>query len=195
MDFTGGEPSTQVARLCERCQVLSFDDSDPRFNITGEVDVRPYLVVDLDYLLHDSLPNLPILHESAKAGCDFCRLLRDSILSEDSAADDALRRFLMEMQGCDVELTLQYGRMPPQNCHSKGLPAPRMMVLTALLNAEYNIEEENEENDRSCTYISFLVEGCEGSRALDVFTLPRPVLTLTSSLNRSRPSRAMASAA
>jgi hypothetical protein len=107
MNLTAGGLAIQAAKLCKYCNVLSFDDSHPGFK--GIKDgTQSYLLVDLDYEVHDSLPDLPVLHESAKGGCDFCHLLRDTILSEDSAADDTLRQFLVEKQQCDVELYREY---------------------------------------------------------------------------------------
>lgn len=76
-------PST----LCERCQVLEFDDSALGFQ-SGTESTGYFLQADkidntgrhsLDYGLLDSLPNLPILSESARRGCSFCSILRESI--------------------------------------------------------------------------------------------------------------------
>ncbi|KAI0171471.1 heterokaryon incompatibility protein-domain-containing protein [Pestalotiopsis sp. NC0098] len=73
-------PST----LCERCQVLEFDDSALGFQ-SGDESTGYFLQADridheggysLDYGLLDSLPDLPILSESARRGCSFCSILR-----------------------------------------------------------------------------------------------------------------------
>lgn len=103
-----------------------------------------------------TLTDLPVLHESAKGGCDFCRLLWDTILSEDGAADDTLRQFLVEKQQCDVELRLEYCWMLPQDCRSKSSPAPRIMILTAFLDTEYH--DIDETGARSYMAFSFLME-------------------------------------
>ena len=190
MTPTAGGLAIQPAKLCKYCQVLSFNDSDLRFKGTTEDGSPPYLLVGLDYEVHDSLPDLLVLHESAKGGCDFCRLLRDTILSEDSAADDTLREFVEEKQQCDVKLSLEYCWIPPQDCHSKSSPAPRIMILTAVLHTEYH--DDDEKDDRSHMTFSFLVEGCEGICASLECIFLRLMLALLSSPNRSRYSRTMA---
>ena len=189
MNPTAGSLAIQAAKLCKYCQVLSFNDSDPRFKGITEDGTQPYLCVGLEYQVHDSLPDLPILQESAKGGCDFCRLLRGTILSEDSAADNTLRQFLVEKQQCDVEISLEYCWMPPQDCHSKSSPAPRIMILTAILDIEYHDIDEG--GDRSYMAFSFLIEGCEGSCAPLVYIFLRLMLAFP---NRSRYGRAMSAA-
>jgi len=61
----------RAATLCEKCQVISFNDADGDFaRIFG--DSRRYDsftgAVDLDYEVQDTLPGLPFLRQSANSG-------------------------------------------------------------------------------------------------------------------------------
>lgn len=181
------DPTTEAAKLCKYCQVLSFNDSDPRFKYTEVGTQYSDTSVSLDYEINDSLPDLPFLLESAQGGCDFCRLLRDTILSQDSAADGKLRQFLAEKQQCDVLLSLEYRWMSPQDCHSKSSSASRIMILTVLLDTEhYDTDRSDYDGRDSSSYMTFdfLIEGCKGRCDPVVYIFLR--LILLASLNRSR---------
>ncbi|KAI1418447.1 HET-domain-containing protein [Hypoxylon sp. FL1857] len=77
------------SNVCDRCQVLQFDDSvlaggfceesgTYYFQLKDPGNIHPILAYDL----RDVLPELPILSDSAQKGCDFCRILRISILKD-----------------------------------------------------------------------------------------------------------------
>lgn len=60
--------------------------------------------VEFPFRRDDTLPNLPNLAASADAGCEFCRFLRDGILSERAGfVNGAIR----DEKTYDVSLTLQ----------------------------------------------------------------------------------------
>ncbi|KAI0386981.1 HET-domain-containing protein [Hypomontagnella monticulosa] len=77
-----------TGHLCDRCQVLQFDDSvlgagtsdesGGYFFRNGGPDHHPFLKYDL----RDHLPDLPVLSKSAQHGCDFCNILRISVLKD-----------------------------------------------------------------------------------------------------------------
>ncbi|KAI0893496.1 HET-domain-containing protein [Annulohypoxylon nitens] len=73
--------------LCERCQVLQFNDSAFEqgardesgrrcFEICGPTGTHPFL----EFSLKDQFPGLPILSDSARNGCAFCEVLRTSLV-------------------------------------------------------------------------------------------------------------------
>jgi hypothetical protein len=77
--------------LCDKCSVLRFDDMRlggyKVQNDHGEEILRFDNECDawgrrlwLDYMHHDSLPELPHLGASAEAGCVFCAMLRSAAL-------------------------------------------------------------------------------------------------------------------
>ncbi|OTA95173.1 hypothetical protein M434DRAFT_394070 [Hypoxylon sp. CO27-5] len=78
-----------LAKLCERCRVLEFDDSAwLGAHQAGSEEEGYYLEVakgftdrfKLDYFLLDSLPELPWLTDTANNdGCDFCVVLKKAI--------------------------------------------------------------------------------------------------------------------
>ena len=89
----------RAAALCDRCRVLQFDDiaaggfeilnrdNDPMLqfeqgltNATSDEIGRIFISIDLDYSIQDTLPDLAVLTESSKYGCQFCGMLRTSIL-------------------------------------------------------------------------------------------------------------------
>lgn len=89
------------SQLCHRCRVLEIDDSaigTVKSILRGSVEYLDYSrqgtsrqpdPIQLDYLLEDALPDLPVLQSSKAEGgspCDFCQLLRDCIL--DSRPED-----------------------------------------------------------------------------------------------------------
>jgi hypothetical protein len=72
---------TTVARssLCSKCKV---------FQLTRWA-VATYDEIPLHFVLYDTLPVLPYLERSSQAGCDFCRQLREVLLSEIVISDGA----------------------------------------------------------------------------------------------------------
>ncbi|KUI56542.1 hypothetical protein VP1G_03929 [Cytospora mali] len=87
--------SRSAARLCERCQILNYDDEDDCLKIAK--DGTPFLALHSDVeawstrfevsklppntsRFEDDLPDLPGLKRSSEEGCDFCRLLRAVII-------------------------------------------------------------------------------------------------------------------
>ena len=86
--------STSVARLCETCQVLVFNDEGGHSENTG--DGKPFLqlrstkpesddtaeqFLPLETTtIEDEFPDLPRLRQSSEEGCDFCKLLRAEII-------------------------------------------------------------------------------------------------------------------
>ncbi|KAI0137796.1 HET-domain-containing protein [Hypoxylon sp. NC0597] len=77
------------SNLCDRCQVLQFNDSAfgkgirdksgrYRFHVKDPDNIHPFLTYDL----RDRLPELPILYYSSQNGCDFCKMLIKSILKD-----------------------------------------------------------------------------------------------------------------
>ncbi|KAI1136820.1 HET-domain-containing protein [Hypoxylon sp. FL0543] len=78
-----------LASLCGRCRVLEFDDSAwPGAHQAGSEREGYYLDIpketdlddfELDYILVDSLPELPCLSDSGNKGCAFCVVLKKAI--------------------------------------------------------------------------------------------------------------------
>ncbi|KAI1095826.1 heterokaryon incompatibility protein-domain-containing protein [Rostrohypoxylon terebratum] len=93
--------TSRYSILCDRCKALELDDvAIGGFASTGE-DGQEFLKldeddrwkdIDIDYYLQDIYPALRNIRKSASKGCEFCALLRDSILSpefkETLAAND-----------------------------------------------------------------------------------------------------------
>ncbi len=171
----------QSATLCHNCQVLSFDDSDPQFELLEAetpppgrgIPNNPPCNLPLDYSVWDSLPHLPILKESAQAGCDFCRLLRDTILSTEDATvlDNGVVDFLEENVHRYVEIRLEYwwGWSKPLDSGSRlgGIGCRscpfRMMMLTVIIEAEFIDASDDESTDGPFELsFDFLLEGFEG---------------------------------
>ncbi|KAM7214567.1 Heterokaryon incompatibility protein (HET) domain containing protein [Rhypophila decipiens] len=89
-------PATPLrgARLCTRCQVLEFDDRKAGGSVGIAETGKKYLrmpnservrnweewTLPLNFQLRDHLPVLPVLEKSAKGGCEFCAMLRDTML-------------------------------------------------------------------------------------------------------------------
>lgn len=87
-------PSPQIpeepVRLCETCQNVhdaALRDDSPYWEEIGDGERRHVRTVPYLPLKHrlpgDMWPNLPRLHHSAQAGCEFCASLREAILSHD----------------------------------------------------------------------------------------------------------------
>ncbi|KAI1757603.1 HET-domain-containing protein [Xylaria castorea] len=82
--------SSIPSHLCRRCQALQFDDSAfgtatrnesgrYHFQAKDHDNSRPTLA----YELKDHMPELPVLNETIlKNGCEFCRILKVSILKD-----------------------------------------------------------------------------------------------------------------
>ncbi|RAL05933.1 HET-domain-containing protein [Aspergillus ibericus CBS 121593] len=77
------------SNLCEKCKFLYLSaESLGRYGFTEkEENGKLHLqfpagqqCITIPYDCRDNLPDLPLLRESAKAGCGFCGLLRDSLL-------------------------------------------------------------------------------------------------------------------
>ncbi|CAG9988036.1 unnamed protein product [Clonostachys byssicola] len=80
------------AKLCDKCFVIPFNDQLLEPHVVKEVvgqdgefstlSLSPsaYQKILLDYHVIDTLPELPLLNESANLGCSFCSLLRHEIL-------------------------------------------------------------------------------------------------------------------
>ncbi len=70
--------------LCERCRVIEYASALAPYERPGGKLEFPTnnLELPLDFVLVDQYPGLPILAQSAST-CDFCSLLRQSVLSQD----------------------------------------------------------------------------------------------------------------
>ncbi|KAK4169595.1 heterokaryon incompatibility protein-domain-containing protein [Cladorrhinum sp. PSN259] len=95
----------KLSSLCGNCRVLEFDDKEAggREEISSSGD--SYLSgmpmhpegpggwrLELEFRVSDTFPELPHLTRSALSGCDFCGLLKHSILHESEAKQlEALR--------------------------------------------------------------------------------------------------------
>ncbi|KAJ5088547.1 hypothetical protein N7456_012163 [Penicillium angulare] len=77
---------SEISPLCDRCQVLRFDDKENGGTIktspTGEdyVSFGPNQRILLDYDLEDEFPDLPILSASSSR-CALCSVIKDKILA------------------------------------------------------------------------------------------------------------------
>lgn len=120
----------QAANLCERCQLLAFDERKAGCSVTvskkgGECLIMPErwrkdedqremweLPVDWDapVELVDSLPSLPALEAAAQSGCEFCGFIRGEILSRDTdersgKVEVALRRLFRQQVRCVIQMS------------------------------------------------------------------------------------------
>lgn len=91
--------ASSPARLCEKCKVLCFNDQDAGGFVSLPATGAPHLgmcgfdgegswSLELDYRFMDSLPHLPNLARSAGQGCEFCKLLRGTVLSDVGASEE-----------------------------------------------------------------------------------------------------------
>ncbi|CAH0031096.1 unnamed protein product [Clonostachys rhizophaga] len=81
-----------TAKLCDKCFIIQFNDKLLEPHVVKEVvkqdvesptlslPLEEYHKVLLDYHVIDTLPELPLLSESANLGCGFCSLLRHEII-------------------------------------------------------------------------------------------------------------------
>lgn len=91
LDSQQSERSSSGTRLCDRCQVIWFDEKAlDGFMSTSEEghpilesDNDSWLQFDLPFFREDVLPDLPRLKESAEEGCEFCKFLRGAIIRTD----------------------------------------------------------------------------------------------------------------
>lgn len=156
----------RAANLCEDCEVISFDDSDYQFStLRAKPNVQGR--ASLDYHVEDVLPDLPALQRRANAGCDFCRILRNIIISPDpTRPNENGRELLSRMRGAKVELLLEYIWSSADLYEEQG--GPNMMTLEATLvlpsvvgekeQAEEDREEGNDNDGPEITF-KFLVGG------------------------------------
>lgn len=99
------ESSVGIAQLCKACRQLENIDQ---------------IIVDGELWTHDDQwPELPLLETSAKSGCDFCRLLRQSLLSapgEQPWPDETLARVHIIMLPMVKEIAGDNSRPAPALC-------------------------------------------------------------------------------
>ncbi|KAH6962106.1 heterokaryon incompatibility protein-domain-containing protein [Ilyonectria sp. MPI-CAGE-AT-0026] len=76
-------------KLCQRCLLLSFDnsaiiDAPPPQKYLGrdDMDLDEYGIIPLSFTLDDVLPELPELGKSIAAGCRMCLFLKKVILAD-----------------------------------------------------------------------------------------------------------------
>lgn len=67
----------RCSKLCKKCSVLAFDDTELAYEENG---LRVSALIFLEFEHLDTLPDLPLLQESAVAGCLFCAALRNATL-------------------------------------------------------------------------------------------------------------------
>ncbi|KAK0648354.1 hypothetical protein B0T16DRAFT_455836 [Cercophora newfieldiana] len=72
----------RAATLCKRCQLLEFDDAKAGGEVGVTENGMEFLVLPMRRytMLEDEFPHLLHLERSAWGGCEFCALLRDTIL-------------------------------------------------------------------------------------------------------------------
>ena len=87
--------------------------------------------VDLDFHLEELFPELPSLRASARAGCAFCQLLRNVMLSESVKTDISTK--LNELESKKLSMSLSYW----WNTMSDVTPRPRLSLLS--LDLEYGM--------------------------------------------------------
>ncbi|KAK4161233.1 heterokaryon incompatibility protein-domain-containing protein [Cladorrhinum sp. PSN259] len=93
-----GDGDLPLAKLCKSCQKGAFQDGGlkikERYHDNGDRYLTlkgsrkstnsPSHGISTDYILIDTFPDLPLLNESAhNERCDFCRFLRNVVLSRD----------------------------------------------------------------------------------------------------------------
>ncbi|KAI0184146.1 heterokaryon incompatibility protein-domain-containing protein [Xylaria flabelliformis] len=86
-------PSTVSIGQCSNCQGARFDDArsgaqevrltSGRMGLKFNLNRRDRSILDYKWNLDDSLPHLPKLSATAKAGCEFCQFLIDLLRSQD----------------------------------------------------------------------------------------------------------------
>jgi len=153
-----GVAKLAASKLCERCQVLSIDDSDERFAALEDAANNQECVhrVALAYEVHDSLPHLGILAQSAEEeGCEFCRLLRRILRS-------GLLGFVHGEQNVIISLTWKWNwffNACTENLTCQFYWLEHMTILSA------TIVLQQPEHTEPITF-DFAVEGCEGHKGV-----------------------------
>lgn len=85
------EPGSQIlSNFCEQCSVVVFDDSADEFSEGTNWDNEPTLrhsreggrIIILEHVRgwKDTLPDLPRMAESSRAGCSMCGFVREALL-------------------------------------------------------------------------------------------------------------------
>ncbi|KAH7081296.1 heterokaryon incompatibility protein-domain-containing protein [Paraphoma chrysanthemicola] len=115
------EPEFKGANLCAECSAIRFNDGDPVYDGYRAVSETGEPIVKFDdddrerewilnYKRSDTLPDLPNLQGSAKAGCGFCRLLVDAIHRLQIKSAGAIQISLQYMWKPDLEtIPRRYG--------------------------------------------------------------------------------------
>lgn len=158
------------ANLCRRCQVLGFLDLTRGFNCIKH-DYGEYFSKALDIEVHDALPGLPRLDASAVDGCDFCRLLRDTVISENTSREGNIAgSFLEGRDKCAIVIKFKVCWTPPEDDDddNKMFSSSRITILSATIweydeiCSESSLDLASDSDDAHCISIEFLLEGCIG---------------------------------
>lgn len=124
------ESSLQPARLCSKCEVVKFDDSQGYevlstsgeqhldFDTNSDDREREFT---LDFQIDDTFPDLPTLSESANNGCDFCSFLKKILQSIEIRCRFSATILDLEGQILPITIRLYYRWGPWLARHSKGL--------------------------------------------------------------------------
>jgi hypothetical protein len=93
----GNLRSSEESVLCDKCSVIRFNDMNLGGYKSTSNSGEPFLAfgkdkgkvrvgselrdqLELEYMHHDRLPDLPFLKASAESGCAFCAALRNAAL-------------------------------------------------------------------------------------------------------------------
>ena len=81
-----------ASTLCSRCMQLQLDgppDADPTLSpkASDPEEPSPDSFIDTGYVLHDTLPGLPALGETARLGCAVCQLFIEAIRQDQQDQD------------------------------------------------------------------------------------------------------------
>jgi hypothetical protein len=97
---------SRLSRLCQKCRHLLIDDkalggyrseSGPGTASFLEFDDGyVYRCFDTDYDVQDSYPELSLLAESARAGCECCAYIRETILTTGLESPEGCTRIMLE---------------------------------------------------------------------------------------------------
>ncbi|KAI0121342.1 heterokaryon incompatibility protein-domain-containing protein [Xylariales sp. AK1849] len=148
------------SKLCNRCKVLEFDDSAIGNQAGNEEEGYWFEVrrdqrdIYLDFDLEDTLPDLPVLYETANIGCDLCMSLYKAIRACNFDADSISAKLQLKFDNNKyspggpifrplrfvvIHLTLRAGHVPPD---------PKRARINGNLNPR-----------RELVFLSFIVEG------------------------------------
>ncbi|KAK8040068.1 HET-domain-containing protein [Apiospora rasikravindrae] len=189
--------------LCERCKCLELDDADlGGFDGASSTQGRSFLAFDkgddarnipLDYRFEDWLPDLPRLAESGRNGCDFCKLLRQSLFQAGLAKASDPARVILSM--AYVWKTL-YVKGYRQNSH--GYPDRGLVALVVRIDSMPVGPADSRQQPPPMSRISFDVDSEPGpcQSWLRLETSPRPdvldaanVAMMRQSIDSQRPLR------